>query len=349
MRAGQKHTKSWRKFCMPDNRKKFRHLLWISMILCFIISVLSLCLGTVQFSFKELVEALLQEGNKININILKYARIPRTTACLMAGAALSVSGAVLQNVLSNKLASPSVIGVNAGAGLGVTLCCSFGILSGWAVSLSAFSGSLITVMLISVFSARTGASKTTVILGGVALNSMLNAFSESVTVLNPDTAALTTDFRVGGFSAVSAERMLPASILIIAALLILFTLFNELDVLSLGDDSAQSIGLSVKKYRILFLILSALLAGSAVSFAGLLGFIGLIVPHFIRKIIGNESRYLLPLSAIIGAGFTTLCDLVARLIFMPYELPVGILTAIIGGPAFVWLLLHMKGGHKSDR
>lgn len=298
MRAGQKHTKNWRKFCMPDNRKKFRYLLWSSLILCFIIFVLSLCLGTVQFSFKELVEALLQEGNKININILKYARIPRTTACLMAGAALSVSGAVLQNVLANKLASPSVIGVNAGAGLGVTLCCSFGILSGWAVSLSVFSGSLITVMLISVFSARTGASKTTVILGGVALNSMLNAFSESVTVLNPDTAALTTDFRVGGFSAVSSERMLPASILIIAALLILFTLFNELDVLSLGDDSAQSIGLSVKKYRILFLILSALLAGSAVSFAGLLGFIGLIVPHFIRKIIGNESRYLLPLSAI---------------------------------------------------
>ena len=113
------------------------------------------------------------------------------------------------------------------------------------------------------------------------------------------------------------------------------------------SDSAQSIGLSAKKYRILFLILSALLAGSAVSFAGLLGFIGLIVPHFIRKIIGNESRYLLPLSTIIGAGFVTLCDLIARLIFMPYELPVGIFMAIIGGPAFVWLLLRMKGGHKN--
>ena len=265
----------------------------------------------------------------------------------MAGAALSVSGAVLQNVLANKLASPSVIGVNAGAGLGVTLCCSLGFLSGWAVSVSAFIGSLITVLLISIFSVKAGASKTTVILGGVALNSMLGAFSESITVLNPDTAALTTEFRIGGFSAVSTERLLPATILIIAAMFILFTLFNELDVLSLGDDSAQSVGLPTKTYRILFLILSALLAGSAVSFAGLLGFIGLIVPHFVRKIIGNESRYLLPLSAVVGAGFITLCDVIARLIFMPYELPVGIFMAIIGGPAFVWLLLRMKGGHKN--
>jgi len=338
---------SLREFFMPDSRRKFRYLLWGCLILCIIIFVLSLCLGVVRFSLKELVEALFQKGDKININILKYARIPRTTACLMAGAALSVSGAVLQNVLANKLASPSVIGVNAGAGLGVTLCCSLGFLSGWAVSVSAFIGSLITVLLISIFSVKAGASKTTVILGGVALNSMLGAFSESITVLNPDTAALTTEFRIGGFSAVSTERLLPATILIIAAMFILFTLFNELDVLSLGDDSAQSVGLPTKTYRILFLILSALLAGSAVSFAGLLGFIGLIVPHFVRKIIGNESRYLLPLSAVVGAGFITLCDVIARLIFMPYELPVGIFMAIIGGPAFVWLLLRMKGGHKN--
>lgn len=341
--------KSWSRSYMLSSRKHFKYLLCGSLILCILIAVLSLCLGTIHFSLGEMFAALFQKGsNTIHINILKYARIPRTVACLMAGAALSVSGAVLQNVLANKLASPSVIGVNAGAGFGVTLCCSFGIFSGWAVSASAFLGSLITVLLITVFSAKTGASKTTVILGGVALNSMLSAFSESITVLRPDTAALTTDFRVGGFSAVSVQRLLPASVFILTALILLFTLFNELDVLALGDDSAQSVGLPAKKYRILFLILSALLAGSAVSFAGLLGFIGLIVPHFVRKLVGNESRRLLPLSAVIGAGFITLCDLAARLIFTPYELPVGILMAIIGGPAFVWLLLRMKGGHRSD-
>lgn len=333
---------------MQNNGRKFYGLLAGSLILCSAVAILSLCLGNVRFSLAETVGAIFGRGDRMAVNIMRYARLPRTAACLMAGAALSVSGAVLQIVLANKLASPSVIGVNAGAGLGVTLCCALGFLSGLAVSVSAFLGSLATVLLISLFSGRTGASKTTVILGGVALNSILNAFSESVAVLAPDVAALTTEFRVGGFSAVSAGRLLPASALIAAALIILFTLFNELDVLSLGDESAHSVGLSTAGYRILFLILAALLAGSAVSFSGLLGFVGLIVPHFTRKLAGSESRRLLPLCAVTGACFVTLSDLAARLVFAPYEFPVGILMAFIGGPAFVWLLVRMKGGRRND-
>lgn len=332
---------------MRSSSGNFRLIFCVSLILCLVIAALSLCLGNINFTLREVIGGLFQKGEKMHINILRYARLPRTVACLMAGAALSASGAVLQNILANKLASPGIIGVNAGAGLGVTLCCALGFLSGWAVSVSAFLGSLVTVMIISVFSGKTGASKTTVILGGVALNSMLNAFSESVTVLDPDIASLTTEFRVGGFSSISSGRLVPASVLIIAALAVLFTLFNELDVLVLGDESAQSVGLSARKYRVLFLILAALLAGSAVSFAGLLGFVGLIVPHFVRKIAGNESRHLLPLCAVTGAGFVTLCDMASRLIFMPYELPVGILMAVIGGPAFVWMLLRTRGGHSN--
>ena len=339
--------KNWRIFYMQNNTSNFRLLFTGSLLLCAAVACFSICLGAVTFSPCEVILALFQKGEPMNLNILKYARLPRTTACLMGGAALSVSGAVLQNVLANKLASPGIIGVNAGAGLGVTICCAFGVMYGWPVSVSAFLGSLATVIIISVFSGRTGASKTTVILGGVALNSMLNAFSESMTVLNPDVAVLTTEFRVGGFSAVSMQKLLPASAFIFTALILLFTLFNELDVLTLGDESAQSVGLPAKRYRVLFLILAALLAGSAVSFSGLLGFIGLIVPHFVRKITGNESRRLLPLCAVTGAAFLTLCDLIARLLFMPCELPVGILMAVIGGPAFVWLLLKMKGGHRN--
>ncbi len=333
---------------MENSKKKFRLLFLGSLILCLTISVLSLCLGTVTLTPMEAAGALFQKGERVSVNILRYARLPRTAACLTAGAALSVSGAVLQNVLLNKLASPGVIGVNAGAGLGVTICCACGVLSGFAVSASAFLGSLAAITVISIFSGRTGASKTTVILGGVALNSMLNAFAESITVLNPNVATLTTEFRVGGFSSVSMGRLLPAIMLIGAALLVLFTLFNELDILALGDETAQSVGLRAPKYRILFLILAALLAGSAVSFAGLLGFVGLIVPHFTRKFTGNESRRLLPLCAVVGAGFVTASDLAARLIFLPYELPVGILMAAIGGPAFVGLLLRMKGGRRND-
>lgn len=315
---------------------------------CLAVAVLSLCLGNVHFPPADLPGILAGDKGAMSRSILLYARLPRMFAALLAGAALSVSGAVLQTVLANRLASPGIIGVNAGAGLGVTLCCAAGVLSGYAVSCAAFAGSLITVAVISLFSYRTSASKTTVILGGVALNSILNAICESVTVLDTDIAMLSIDFRVGGFSSVSYIRLIPAGLLILAALAVLFTLCNELDVVALGDETARGIGLPVGRYRLVFLALAALLAGAAVSFAGLLGFVGLIVPHFVRRYTGNESRHLLPLCAICGAGFVAFCDLAARLAFAPYELPVGILMSVIGGPVFLFLLVRYKGGRRYD-
>lgn len=326
--------------------KRYAICLLCSILCCGLIAVLGLMLGSRFISPAEIIKIIFAKTDSVNSGIFYYSRLPRVTASLLSGAALAVSGAVLQNVLSNKLASPSIIGVNAGAGFGVTLCCSLGIISGWAVSAFAFGGSLIAVILLSLFASRTNASKTTVILGGVALNSILGAFSESLSVLDNDVAMLTTEFRVGGFSAVSYTRLLPAAIMILTALLILFTLFNELDIVALGDETAKSVGLKAKKFRMLFLALSALLAGAAVSFSGLLGFVGLIVPHFVRKFTGNESRKLLPLSAVAGGGFVCLCDTLSRLLFKPYELPVGILMSLIGGPVFVVMLVRMKGGYK---
>ena len=327
------------------NKNHNRLLLGGGIAVCLLITVTSLCLGNVHFTPVQLISLFRGQGDKVSRSILLYARLPRTLASLAAGAGLAVSGAVLQNVLANRLASPGIIGVNAGAGLGVTLCCAMGTLSGLAVSCAAFGGSLLTVLLIFLFSHRTGASKTTVILGGVALNSILNAVCESVTVLDTDVAMLSIDFRVGGFSAVSYMRLLPAAGLIALALAVLFTLCNELDVVTLGDEMAQGVGLQVGRYRMLFLVLAALLAGAAVSFAGLLGFVGLIVPHFVRRFTGNESGRLLPMCAVAGAGFVALCDMAARLLFAPYELPVGILMSVVGGPVFLYMLIRHKGGH----
>lgn len=326
--------------------KRFLLSMAVSIFVLLLVVLLSLLLGDLRLSFGDLADALFGKREGISFNVLMYSRLPRTLASLLAGAALALSGAVLQNVLANKLASPSIIGVNAGAGFGVTLSCALGVFSGWAVSAFAFGGSLLAVLIISLFAAKTSASKTTVILGGVALNSILNALSESMSVLDPDVAMLSAEFRVGGFSSVSYQRLFPAMIMILLAALLLFTLCNELDVISLGDESARSVGLSTKKYRILFLLLASLLAGAAVSFSGLLGFVGLIVPHFARRLVGNESRFLLPFSAVTGAAFVSACELVSRLLFSPYELPVGILMSMIGGPVFVILLVKMKGGRR---
>lgn len=326
---------------------RYRKTLSVSVVLCVLVAFVSLMLGNLTLTPADIINVLLGASDKVAEGIFYYSRLLRVLSALLSGAALAVAGAVIQKVLSNNLASPGIIGVNAGAGFGVTLCCSLGFLSGWTVSAFAFGGSLLAVFVLSVFASRTGASKTTVILGGVALNSILGAFSESLSVLDNDVAMLTTEFRVGGFSSVSYERLLPAAVFIVLSLVVLFTLFNELDVVGLGDETAKSVGLKAKKYRIVFLVLAALLAGAAVSYAGLLGFVGLIVPHFVRKLIATgESSKLIPLSAIIGGGFVCLCDTLSRLLFMPYELPVGILMAVIGGPVFVVMLVRMKGGYK---
>ncbi len=317
-----------------------------AFLLCVLTAILSLSLGAAKISPVELWQAIIQGPTDTNGWIFWYSRLPRTAACLLSGGALAVSGAVIQAVLNNKLASPSIIGVNAGAGLAVTICCGLGLLSGWVIAFTSFGGALAAVLTVMFVARATGASRTTVVLGGVAINSFLNALSEAVTTLDPDISAMSSDFRVGGFSAVNSNRLFPAAMLIIVALTVLFSLCNELDVLSLGEETAQSLGLPVKKMRNLFLLLAALLAGASVSFAGLLGFVGLIVPHAMRKICGSESRKLLPICAFGGGCFVTACDLAARLIFAPYELPVGILMAVIGGPFFLLLLLKNKGGRQ---
>ena len=307
-------------------------------------ALLSLCLGAVRLTPGELLGAIVNGPKDTAGFIFWYSRLPRTLACMLAGGALAAAGSILQSVLGNKLASPGIIGVNAGAGLAVTVCCAFGALSGWTVSLAAFGGALAAAATVMALARKAGASRTTVLLSGVAMNSILGALRDAVTTLVPEAGMLSGEFRVGGFSSVVAARLIPAGILIAAALVVAMTLCNELDVLALGEETARSLGLSVGALRGLFLLMAALLAGAAVSFAGLLGFVGLLVPHVARRFVGGESRFQLPLSILLGAGFVTACDLAARLLFVPYELPMGILMSVIGGPYFLWLLLKGKGG-----
>jgi len=315
-----------------------------AILICVIAALASLCLGAVPLSISDLLRAIQTGPDDMAGWIFWYSRLPRTVACLLAGAALSTSGAVIQSVLANKLASPSIIGVNAGAGLAVTVVCAVGAVSGWMVAGAAFGGALAAVLLVVTVARKTGASRTTVILGGVAVNAFLNALSEAVVNLVPDAGMGGSDFRVGGFGSVAMVRLLPAGMLIGAALILLLVLCNELDVLALGEETAGALGLSVKKMRTLFLILAALLAGATVSFAGLLGFVGLIVPHAVRKLVGGESRQVLPMCMLGGAGFVTICDILARTLFAPYELPVGILMSVLGGPFFLMLLVKRRGG-----
>ena len=306
-------------------------------------AILNICLGASGMSLAKLWEALISgPGTSAASRILWYVRLPRTVATLLSGAALAVAGAVIQKVLSNQLASPHIIGVNAGAGLAVAICSALGFYSAWAMAGFSFAGALGATFLVVAIGRKIGAARTTVILSGVAVTACLNAVTEGITTMVPDAALANADFRVGGFSSVSQARLLPAGILILAAIIVISTLSHDLDILSLGDDTAQSLGVKVNTMRNLTLTLAALLAGASVMIAGILGFVGLIVPHMARRMIGNNTPYLFPFCAMLGAGFVAICDLAARMIFAPYELPAGILLSAVGGPFFVWLLLKRK-------
>lgn len=331
-------------------RLRHRKIGWIyllSVLFVLLSFLLGILLGATEFSFSELISALFGGPNETSeARILWYVRLPRVLASLLCGAALSVSGAVMQGVLANRLASPGLIGVNAGAGLAVTLCSAWGIIGGWRLSLFSFVGAFLAAMLISVGAKRWGASRGTVILMGVAVNALLGAVSDAVTTLDPHVGILRNDFKIGDFSAVTYARLIPAAAVILTTLLVLFTLSNELDLFALGEETAQGLGMKTDAMRVCFLLLSALLAGSAVSLAGLLSFVGLLVPHTVRRIATAESRHLLPLCALFGAGFVTLCDTLARVMFAPYELPVGIIMAFLGAPFFLFILIKQKGGHR---
>ena len=194
----------------------------------------SFCLGAAPLGAGQLLEAILSGPVTTAGRIFWYVRLPRTAGCLLAGAALSVAGCVIQNVLANPLASPNIIGVNAGAGLAVTVCCAFGALSGWTLAAAAFGGAFLAVLAVSAAARAVGASRTTVVLAGVAVNATLGAVSDTVTNLVPEAGMLSSDFRVGGFGTVVPARLVPAGILIVLALGAVMLLHNELEILSLG-------------------------------------------------------------------------------------------------------------------
>ena len=310
-------------------------------------SIANLAFGAVSIPPGEVAAALLGRGRGAVASIILYARLPRLCGCLLAGAALACAGVIIQGVLNNPLAAPNIIGVNSGAGLATALCCAAAPGAVGLTPVAAFLGALAGVMLVLFISERAGASRITLVLAGVAMSSMFSAGIDAVVTFFPDALNGYTDFRIGGVKNLSMARLAPAFWVILTALLLALSLSNELDLLLLGRETAQSLGLPAKWLRLVLLMLAAALAGAAVSFAGLLGFVGLLVPHIMRRLAGEESFLLLLSSALGGALLLASCDLISRLIFAPFELPLGVVLSLAGGPFFIWLLLRQRRGRSA--
>lgn len=306
--------------------------------------VANLAFGAVPIPPGEVVAALLGRGEGTGAAIVLYSRLPRLCGCLLAGAALACAGVIIQGVLNNPLAAPNVIGVNSGAGLATALCCALAPEAVRWTPAAAFLGALAGVLLVLLIAERAGAARITLVLAGVAMSSIFSACIDAVVTFVPDALSGYTDFRIGGVKNLSMSRLIPAFWVILVALILALSLSNELDLLLLGRETAQSLGLPAKWLRLVLLALAAALAGAAVSFAGLLGFVGLLVPHIMRRMVGEESFFLLLSSALGGGLLLTACDLASRLIFAPFELPLGVVLSLTGGPFFIWLLLKQRRG-----
>jgi len=307
-----------------------------ALFVCFVILIIAVLLGLGFGSVR-----INPFGNAAAKRIMLYVRLPRVIAAALCGTALAVSGVIIQKVLNNPLASPGILGVNSGAGLFTVLCYALFPSAVAALPFAAFVGALATVLAVYAIAKKAGASKITLILSGVAVSSLATAGIHTVTSFNPDILRRFGSFQTGGFAGVVTKSLIPAGALIIVGVAAAIILSGELEILGLGEETALSLGLNVPLYRFVFLVTAAVLAGAAVSFAGLISFVGLIIPH-IARLLTSGARFRVTVSAVAGAAFLILCDLASRIAFAPFELPVGILASFLGAPFFLYLLLRER-------
>lgn len=275
--------------------------------------------------------------------IIIETRVPRVILAAVVGATLAATGMTIQAIVRNPLAGPSILGVSSGAATGAVIVMRWGLISFGAFTLyfSAFAGALATLIIV-FWVARSGGqmTPTRLVLAGIAMSSVLSALTSLLVLTSPDPqlAARVLFWTLGGFGSAQWKLLpLPIAALVIGLGLMLVQA-RRLNLLMAGDESAAALGLNINRFRQAMFVLTAALTGVMVAVSGVIGFVGLIVPHIVRFLVGADHRRALPAVALVGASFTVGADLVARTLISPLELPVGIVTALVGGPFFIWLL-----------
>ncbi|GIO40832.1 corrinoid ABC transporter permease [Paenibacillus apis] len=294
--------------------------------------------GAVSISLEDIWRYLFHGFDGPMKEVIWSIRLPRTLVAALVGVNLALSGAILQGVMRNPLADPHIIGVSSGAGLlGIVILILFP--QAWPLlTPAAFVGASIAAAIIYLLAWKQGVQPVRIILAGVAVSAFLGSGISALLTFYSDRVNGALVFLVGGLAAKSwpeLQMMLPYSF---AGVALALAGSVHLNLLSLGDSNARGLGLKVETTRLVLTAVATLLAASAVSVVGLLGFVGLIVPHSARLLIGSDYRLLLPASALLGAAVVTVCDTLARLMFAPIELPVGIILGALGAPFFLYLL-----------
>lgn len=300
--------------------------------------VVSLIFGSADISFGTIMHTLLGNVETTDEMVIWNIRFPRNIVGALVGANLAVSGAILQAVMKNPLADPGIVGVSSGAGLAGVMMLIFMPEASLLLTPVSFIGAMASAAAVYALAWKNGVRPSRIILAGVAVNAFLGSGISALLVFYSDKVQGALLWMVGGLSARSwpqVESLFPYTIL---GLVFALAGCKVLTILSLGDETARGLGVPVEKVRFSVTAVAALLAAGAVSIAGLIGFVGLVVPHIVRLIIGTDYKYVVPGSAILGAGVLVFCDTLGRVLFSPIEIPAGIIMAFLGAPFFLYLL-----------
>ena len=337
-------------------KKNSNAALVVLSVLLVIVSCISLTFGQIDVPVSKVLAVLayqlhlpgadIENFSQEQLAVIWYIRMPRMLVGLLVGAALGISGAVMQGIFSNPLADPGIIGISSGAATGAVLSIALGAsaISMFAMPAFAFCGSILAVMLTVFLAMRNGKIPVmTLLLAGVAVGMLLGAVTSGIlTFMNEQKLQQYLFWMVGGLDYRRWEHVALAAGPVLIGIVIMLVLARHLNILVLGETEAKSVGMPVTAFRMGLLAVAAMTTATSVCVSGNIGFVGLVIPHMMRMIIGPDHRILLPASALGGAFFLVICDCLGRLIIPPAEVRVGIMTALLGTPYFLYLLRKMQ-------
>ncbi|MGB9679151.1 MAG: FecCD family ABC transporter permease [Thermoanaerobacteraceae bacterium] len=310
-------------------------------------AILSISAGAVEIPLQDVLNVFLGKGTEINKTIIFSLRLPRLIVSAFVGMGLSVVGTFFQGLLRNPMADPYILGVSSGAAFGATIAIILN-LGIFGLSFMAFLSALLTVFFVYTIS-KTGTrvSMTTMLLAGIAVSAFISAIISLMMLLNHDQFSRIVFWTMGGFGLVTWNNVYVSAPIITVGSFVMYLFSRDVNAILTGEESAEHLGVNTEFVKKLILAIGSLVTALSVSVGGIIGFVGLIVPHIARLIIGPDNRYLVPFSGILGAVFLILADLFARVLLKPMEIPIGIITAAFGGPFFLYLLVRSK--QKSER
>ena len=332
---------------MEEIRSKSRKLLIIGILLLAVALMVSISLGGADMSIISSLKALFLQGEVSQEKIIWAIRLPRILTAVITGGGLAIVGAVFQGLFRNPMADPFVLGISSGAALGATIAIVLGVsipLIGFTgISMFAFAGALLTMATIFMIArARGSLDSTTLLLSGVALNFFSSSIIYLFMFLRYDKMKQIIMWTFGSFSTSSWEKLMMMVPVIFIGTIILRLFARDLNGIMTGETQAKSFGVDVDKARKSIILASTFMVGVLVATSGIIGFVGLMIPHLLRLVIGADFKKLLPLSFLYGSLFLLICDTLARVVVKPAELPIGAITALFGAPFFIFLLIRKK-------